>query len=104
MFQFGIGQDSAGVICGLTDDPIGNSYNTINYGIYAEHGLCRVMESGAIQTAHSAYTTDTVFTIARTGEVVTFWSDYTLLYTSLQKTSNDLYADCALYAGGDRIL
>lgn len=105
MFQFSLDSNNVGVVCGLNEQNLGTSYSEINYGILCETGLYRIIENGLILTTHASFATSDVFTLAQLGDELSYWKNSTKVYTSpVRTTGQALFADCALYLGGDRIL
>lgn len=101
--DFSIVAGSSGVVVGLNNANTGTTYTEILYGVYAEHNLYRIVESGVIKTGSAAYTTGGVFAISRLGSVVSYSLNGTIVYTSLTPSYGPLFADSSLYAAGDEI-
>lgn len=73
------------------------------HGFLFINGVFVVLESGVSRTGSAAYTTTNVFSIVRSGSVVRYFKDSTLLYTSTVPSYAAVWLDGSLYAGGDSI-
>ena len=102
-YQFSMPTGVIGAVTGLTDSDSGTTYTTIKYGIYFSDTQFRVIESGKFKTRPAEYAYGDVFKVLRSGGVVTYHQNASLLYTSLRGSIGTLFADASEYAGLDHI-
>ena len=103
-YKFSVTMTSVGVVTGLNDVNNGSNYIEIEYAIYCASGTFQVMESGALVGVSGGYSTSDVFTIQRTGTVVSYYRNSTRLYTSRVANRGTVFVDSSLYFGGDQIV
>lgn len=100
-FEFDIGQDSSGVLCGLA--PAGlppAEYNTIRYGLRQVEDRLAVVELGRVVAEVPTYTPGQRLVIQRVGGVVTYRVG-TWTYESALRNTNPLGVYACLYVTGD---
>lgn len=100
-FEFDIGQDSSGVLCGLAPAGIPSAeYNTIRYGLRQVGDQLTVVELGRMVVEAPTYTPGQRLVIQRLGGVVTYRvGDWT--YESPLRSVNSLGVYACLYVTGD---
>jgi len=103
-YKFSITLSSIGVVTGLNDANNGSAYMEMEYAIYGASGTFQVMESGNLVGVSGTFTSSDVFTIQRTGTLVSYYRNSTRLYTSNNASRGIVFVDSSLYFGGDQIV
>lgn len=103
-YQFSLTGSSVGVVTGFNTVNEGDGYAEINYAIYAQSGLFRVMESGIAMTALAPFADSDVFMIERRNGEVIFYRNDVPLWTSGVPCFESLFVDASLYLAGDEVL
>ena len=74
------------------------NYTSIDYAIYPTlNGVLYIYERGVYKGYFGTYTTGDDFSIIRTGDVVKYYKNNALIYTSTITSSETLFVDTALY-------
>lgn len=102
-YQFSVTNPVVGVVSGLSQSDVQGAYQKIEFGIYFAGNKFQVVESGALVTGQTTFTSTDVFTIARVGTQVRYWQNSTLIYTSTGAAIGTVYATAALYMAGDAV-
>ena len=80
------------------------NYTSIDYAIYPTlNGVLYIYERGVYKGYFGTYTTGDDFSIIRTGDVVKYYKNNALIYTSTITSSETLFVDTALYSYGATI-
>lgn len=84
---------------GLSSDPTVNSnYNTIDYAIYISNGSSvNIYENGSSRGNYGSCSVGDSFEIKRIGNVITYYRNNNLFYTSNVNSSSELFFDCSIY-------
>lgn len=84
---------------GLTSDPTANSnYNTIDYAIYISNGSSvNIYENGSSRGNYGSCSVGDTFEIKRMGNIITYYRNNNLFYTSTINSSSELFFDCSIY-------
>jgi hypothetical protein len=101
-FQFRVGQ-AIGIICGLNDRDNGAGYAEIDHAFLIQTGTYQIIERGVLKTASAVCSPTATFRIIRIREVVRYYIDGALVYTSEQRSTGEVFGDCSLYAYLDTI-
>ena len=100
---FKVPQTSTGVFVGLNDYNLGAGYLDMEHAIYVTRGVAKVYERGVEKHYIGLQPSEAVYTIRRTGGVVTYSVDGVVVYTSLEPSRGTVFLDASLYTGGDFI-
>ena len=98
---------SSGMVGGVVGFDIGEvefSYAGAEHALYFHHNLVAVLENGMLRTGAVPYVPADVFRIERSGTVVRYYQNTTLLYTSSTPSYGTQYLEASLYSGGDAVL
>lgn len=93
-----------GGVVGLDSGAVEFSYAGAEHALYFRNGLVSVLESGTQRTGGVAFVTADVFRIERSGSLVRYYQNNTLLYTSTTPSYGTQYLEASLYSGGDAVL
>lgn len=97
-----------GIIVGFSTNDTGPSIADIQHGFYFRKNnsiqVYTVYESGQSKTAVASYTDTDVFHVTRTGGVVKYWVNSTVVYTSDTPSLGTVFLDTSLYSSGDSVL
>lgn len=101
--QFSVKSGTVGAVVGLQDGAVEFAFGHITHGFYCRGNLASVIESGAEQTGASPYVEADVFRIERSGSMVRYYKNGTLLHTSAAPSYGAQYLQAVLYSGGDAV-
>lgn len=104
--EFKVRGSVAGAIVGLNaDDSTPGEYrgNVLDFAFYLHDGRAQVMENGVIKSASFAYTSSTVFRVARAGSTVTYLMDGVTRYTHSSASTAPVWLEAALFAAYDEV-
>lgn len=96
--EFKVGETNKNRMAGLSVYNTGASYTTINFALYpTDNGTLQVYENGGLKANLGSYTVNDVFKVERREGNIFYWKNNTIIYTSLQTSSAQLFFDCAFY-------
>lgn len=103
-FNVSVDPSSLGIVVGLNNQNEGSSYQEIEFGLYFTQAKALVYENGAQKTSVQTVSITDVFSIVRSGGVVTYLKNDVLFYTSGHSSFGPVFIDSSLYSGGDQIV
>jgi hypothetical protein len=84
-------------MCGLSTSNANSNYNTIRYAIYLRsNGTCSIFESGSNRGSFGAYSSGDRFRVSVESNVVRYYRNNTLLYTSTLTPTLPLLVDVSI--------
>jgi len=102
--SFSINAATVGAVVGLDSGTLEFSLAGAEHALYFRRGLVSVIESGVALTAAREFTTADVFRIKRTGLLIRYFQNDTLIYTSSAPSYGAQYLEASLYSGGDAVV
>lgn len=102
-FEFAAGDSNKLLFCGLTHSALGTAYTDIDFAIkLTDFGVAEVRENNAYAT-DTPYRTGDVFRVAVQANVVRYYKNGGLFYSSLRSPVYPLFGDAAFLTIGGRI-
>lgn len=98
-------QNVNGAACGLQKSSgLVGEPSAIDFGILFHGGTkFNLIESGNLIFNDASYADGDTFEVRRSNELVTYWRNNALLYTSAKRSVGPLFVAGALYVSGDQI-
>lgn len=97
---------STGVVVGFNDAPNSGlaDYFDLPFGIYFSRAKFQIIELGNVKTIKQSFLATDVFRIERTGSVIKYYRNSTLVYQSSASSTGPVILNASLYAAGDAVI
>ncbi len=97
-------ENPIGVACGLNNANNSANYFELDYAFFIDPQYYQIIESGEIKTSKYPVVSGAVYKIERLDEVIRYFVDEILIYTSSTPSAGTVFGDCSLYAYLDTVI
>jgi len=99
--EFKAGQDADNLVCGLANSDPSGDFSQLDFGVYFQPGgLFGILQNGSSIGPTGSYTTGDTFRVALENNVVKYYKNGVLHYTSLVSPTGPLFFATTIYTTG----